>query len=274
MSHYRRGINVLDLPITFRDAISLTRNLGFSYLWIDSLCILQDSLEDVTEEFAHLANYYANCAVIIAEGGESTSLQRFGHRMDEVVDVAQYSMYEMPRIFIEPRTLSVRGWALQESLLIRKAIIRMTIHFSSDGQNGNNVKARDKSVKGRYRNAERRKPKSNVVEDATSSAIAQPQLDGQVSTITEAQRLLDNGRELILQGSYVEATATLMLSRDRLGSLRSKRQEMLDLHAMATSMLGTTYHILGLTGIALGILKAGSELYSCLSSGKRVRDHV
>lgn len=35
-----------DLPKNFQDAISITRWLGYRYLWIDSLCILQDSKTD------------------------------------------------------------------------------------------------------------------------------------------------------------------------------------------------------------------------------------
>jgi hypothetical protein len=34
------------LPSTFQDALELTRRLGLQYLWIDSLCIIQDDEED------------------------------------------------------------------------------------------------------------------------------------------------------------------------------------------------------------------------------------
>src|ERR1700760_2111274 len=34
------------LPKTFKDAIKIAQFFGFRYLWIDSLCILQDSTED------------------------------------------------------------------------------------------------------------------------------------------------------------------------------------------------------------------------------------
>jgi hypothetical protein len=34
------------LPRNFRDAIGVVRRLGGRYLWIDSLCIIQDSVED------------------------------------------------------------------------------------------------------------------------------------------------------------------------------------------------------------------------------------
>jgi hypothetical protein len=34
------------LPKTFREAIEMCRELGIAYVWIDSLCIIQDSLGD------------------------------------------------------------------------------------------------------------------------------------------------------------------------------------------------------------------------------------
>jgi hypothetical protein len=38
------------LPLTFRQAISITSRLGEKYVWIDSLCIIQDSVQDWVEE--------------------------------------------------------------------------------------------------------------------------------------------------------------------------------------------------------------------------------
>lgn len=40
------GIPFTTLPKTFQDAIKICREIGYQYLWIDSLCILQDSEED------------------------------------------------------------------------------------------------------------------------------------------------------------------------------------------------------------------------------------
>lgn len=37
-----KGMKWESLPKTFQDAISVTRKLGIRYLWIDSVCILQD----------------------------------------------------------------------------------------------------------------------------------------------------------------------------------------------------------------------------------------
>lgn len=42
LQHKKAGIAWADLPKTFQDAIIVTSKLGFEYIWIDSLCIVQD----------------------------------------------------------------------------------------------------------------------------------------------------------------------------------------------------------------------------------------
>jgi hypothetical protein len=54
------------LPQTLRDAFTVTRALGIRYLWVDALCIIQDSREDWEIESAKMANIYGNSLVSIA----------------------------------------------------------------------------------------------------------------------------------------------------------------------------------------------------------------
>jgi hypothetical protein len=44
---HQAGIEWSELPPTFQDAVVITKKLGFQYLWIDSLCIIQNSTEYV-----------------------------------------------------------------------------------------------------------------------------------------------------------------------------------------------------------------------------------
>jgi hypothetical protein len=53
------------LPRTFSDAAAVTRALGVEYLWIDSICIVQDSTEDWASEAAKMADVYQNAFVTI-----------------------------------------------------------------------------------------------------------------------------------------------------------------------------------------------------------------
>lgn len=50
----KRQIDFSSLARNFRDAISITRPLGERYLWIDSLCIIQDSLSDWERESSQM----------------------------------------------------------------------------------------------------------------------------------------------------------------------------------------------------------------------------
>jgi hypothetical protein len=46
LSHFMSEGGLQSLPKTFEDAIYVTRRLGMRYLWIDAICIVQDSIHD------------------------------------------------------------------------------------------------------------------------------------------------------------------------------------------------------------------------------------
>ena len=62
-----------ELPLTFQHAITITRKLGYQYLWIDSLCIIQDSTEDWNIESLEMKRVYQMSALTIgaAQGTDS-----------------------------------------------------------------------------------------------------------------------------------------------------------------------------------------------------------
>ncbi|KAJ4190740.1 hypothetical protein NW755_004954 [Fusarium falciforme] len=62
----QRRIDMQDLSNTFRDAILLTRQLGLHYIWIDSLCIIQDSRTDWEIESAKMSSIYSKAFLTIA----------------------------------------------------------------------------------------------------------------------------------------------------------------------------------------------------------------
>ena len=59
-------ISISDLPCTFQDAIRVTSALGIRYLWIDSLCIVQDDKKDWAVEAAKMAHIYRGSYLTIA----------------------------------------------------------------------------------------------------------------------------------------------------------------------------------------------------------------
>lgn len=54
------------IPLTFDHAIFMTKVLGFRYIWIDSLCIIQDDSEDRTAEIGKMGEIFENAACMLA----------------------------------------------------------------------------------------------------------------------------------------------------------------------------------------------------------------
>lgn len=65
------GLVVNMLPLNFREAIQTTRALGLRYLWIDALCIIQDSREDWGHEFGKTQHYLRNALLVINAAASS-----------------------------------------------------------------------------------------------------------------------------------------------------------------------------------------------------------
>ena len=65
------------LTETFRNAIEVTRKLRTRYLWIDSLCIMQDSGEDWAREASLMGKVYKHSYCNIAATGFSDGLTGF-----------------------------------------------------------------------------------------------------------------------------------------------------------------------------------------------------
>ena len=60
-------VTATKLPRTIRDAMLLVRLLGIGYLWVDSLCIVQDDEEHKSKQIANMGKIYQEaCFVILA----------------------------------------------------------------------------------------------------------------------------------------------------------------------------------------------------------------
>jgi Heterokaryon incompatibility protein (HET) len=60
------NVSMGSMPQTFRDAVRIAREMAVRYLWIDSLCIIQDCSEDWTNEASKMGEYYKNSLFTIA----------------------------------------------------------------------------------------------------------------------------------------------------------------------------------------------------------------
>ncbi|KAH9895470.1 hypothetical protein F4778DRAFT_794365 [Xylariomycetidae sp. FL2044] len=131
------SIDFKRLPKTFRDAITVDRGLGINYIWIDSLCIIQDDMDDWKTEAAQMERVFSGAYCTIAASSAKSSLEGFLSRKEERSYVTlnlenQRVLYVCPFIDdfhgdVELGELSSRGWVLQE-----RALSRRSIHFTSN----------------------------------------------------------------------------------------------------------------------------------------------
>lgn len=139
LSVHLSGLEWSALPASFQDAITVTRWLNVRYLWVDSLCILQDDPVDWEEQSAKMASIYegsyitlaATCASSCTEGFLS---QRQQNSRTVCLDMYKNSYQIRVRTPIEhreffhgwyhgnPYPLFNRAWVLQERVLAARVI--------------------------------------------------------------------------------------------------------------------------------------------------------
>lgn len=124
------------LPRNFQDAIKFVRSLDLDYIWIDSLCIIQDSALDWQEQSAQMAAIYQHSYVTIAAAITAQPSDGFFTKEGDKKHLAYrtpgnvtYEGREYPvycRIELDHRSnelpLYERGWVYQERLLSPRII--------------------------------------------------------------------------------------------------------------------------------------------------------
>ncbi|KAL8644630.1 MAG: hypothetical protein Q9226_007669 [Calogaya cf. arnoldii] len=154
-NEFMGGIALEKLPKTLQDAVLISRSLKVQYLWVDALCICQDSDSDKEMQIPHMNEYYRDAVAVISASGaddvyagflqpQSTSSDVLARAENQVIDDhSEYGPihYRIPYLspeLTDPRLLTVdtepmlynydeepinkRGWTLQESALARRLI--------------------------------------------------------------------------------------------------------------------------------------------------------
>ena len=60
------SISIESLPKTYRDVVDLARRMDIRYVWIDSLCIIQDDTLDWEQQAAQMGTIYRNASFTVA----------------------------------------------------------------------------------------------------------------------------------------------------------------------------------------------------------------
>ncbi|KAL5312844.1 hypothetical protein ACEPPN_019270 [Leptodophora sp. 'Broadleaf-Isolate-01'] len=117
LQSYKIALPVQDLSQTIQDAIEVTRKLGIKYLWVDALCILQDSKAEWESEIQWMDQVYRQALLTIAANVEPRGGQPGMFRSRETRNNSGDASLRGTGI------LETRGWTLQEQVLSRRMLI-------------------------------------------------------------------------------------------------------------------------------------------------------
>ncbi|KAL3291486.1 HET-domain-containing protein, partial [Colletotrichum asianum] len=134
MDKWRKGLPYEGLPQTIKDAITVTMNFGVSHLWVDALCIIQDSDDDKAQEISRMGDIYeqAHFTIIAArakmvEEGFLHSRSIAGERGFRISYVSGNGdlgsvVFWTGRGNSEPEPTETRAWCFQESILSSRVL--------------------------------------------------------------------------------------------------------------------------------------------------------
>lgn len=124
----------LSVPRTIRDAIHLSKLVGYRYLWVDALCIVQDDITIRHHQIAQMYDIYHSADVtIVAAGGSDCSETIPGVGSDRrpfqdhtVHDIPGLPLMKLPastKYSIEKSKWKTRGWTFQEELCSQRLLV-------------------------------------------------------------------------------------------------------------------------------------------------------
>lgn len=129
---FRAGRPLGQFPATLRDAIRTTQALGTGYIWIDALCIFQDSAQDWAQEASRMREVYKGATVTIAAACASSASQGIFRPRPVPAHPRCWLDWKnrdrvAPKVFLRPGSeiwdervhqsvLNNRGWVLQKTL--------------------------------------------------------------------------------------------------------------------------------------------------------------
>ena len=130
-----QGVHVSALPRTVQDGIRVTLAINVRYLWVDALCIQQDSISDWNEEAKNMMSIYSNSLLTIAGTGATSCDQGlFGLRdplvylpcplfdLDDGHQVSASVSFSPLISWHSFAALHGRGWVVQERLLAPRTV--------------------------------------------------------------------------------------------------------------------------------------------------------
>lgn len=133
-----------EIPTTFQDTITVARRLSIPYVWIDSLCIVQDDQQDWLSQSQLMGSIYEHADLTVAASHAEDAWTGFLNTQSPKMPAIELNGFSFPElssnsqesqqifaslrteradeVFPEHGALNRRAWATQEWLLSRRIV--------------------------------------------------------------------------------------------------------------------------------------------------------
>lgn len=131
--HARGSLEKVDIPRKIRDAMQLTRMIGYRFLWVDALCIVQDDNVARHHQLSQMHKIYqqADMTIIAADSEDCTKgLSGISAANERILRHGTYKLpgrrfHRLPstiKYSLDASTWRTRGWTFQEELCSRRML--------------------------------------------------------------------------------------------------------------------------------------------------------
>lgn len=312
MRRLQRSIENSEIPRCVFDAVELTRSLGLRYIWIDSLCVVQDDQEELLNTISMMSDIYRSAILTIAAVGTN------GETIDSYIDS---SLLKQPlSIFLDwsrptvaksfshrlftPNAFSRRWIVYEDAVLdVRHKDIKAT--DLSIGQSGSviftdfGVSKRFPEDKSHVTNDEWKIGCSNIfslgciflemvtllqentlnLDRKDDVEAVNPQVETFETRFEEANCEIDQGVQYVEAGKNFEALALFMKARELVSAFQTLTLRSWKIHAAASAYIALVYQTQNLPVMALDIVEASLAVQTkvantdCSSSFEQIRLH-
>ncbi len=256
----QQSIEPSEIPRCVSDAIDLTRSLGERYLWIESLCLIQED----QEALSRMPDIYRSAVLtIVADGTEDENVDRCMDGLALEQPFCIFLDWSRPAV---AKSLSDRlfthkilglynfseHWTVQENAVCyahaqaKRKIAQATQTDQSD--------ARHEDI-----------PDSEQIHDVKSIHMEVETSDRKSN---EASREIDQGVHYVEASMNFEALASFMKARELVGAFQALTPRSWQIHAVASANIALIYQMQNLPVMALDIVDASLAVQSRLPEGE------
>ncbi|KAF3025959.1 hypothetical protein E8E14_014981 [Neopestalotiopsis sp. 37M] len=127
------GLQCIDVPRTILDAMQFTKDLGYRFMWVDSICIVQDDADDKKMQLPNMSKIYRDADLVIAAAtgnsahaglsGVGSNMRKSWQQIESLGPWKFITTDPKISVVVDETNWNTRGWTFQEAYLARRILL-------------------------------------------------------------------------------------------------------------------------------------------------------